>query len=216
MSTFVDRYRMQISVAVTIASSVLAVLLMASQAQAQNRSDDAGARRIASWTSDRRAFVVGDVITVFVEEATLASAAETQSGTDVQTRKNGAALTPPKIGTTALPQIDASMNLGKQASSRQNGEASRRLLFRGDLTVRVVAIDEKTGLLQVKGEKKVNVDKNEQTMTFTGWVRAQDVSRTNIVESTRVADAQLEYGLGGKIGKTRGGIIGRILTFVWP
>lgn len=202
----------------TLLPALLLVPAGAAIASAQSRDANApaGERRIASWTADRRDFTVGDVITVLLDEITIASAAETQSGSDVQTRKNGVALDPPKIGTTALPSIDAEMSMGKQASSRQNGEASRRLAFRGDVTVRVVAVDARTGLVQVKGTKTMNVDKNKQTMTFSGWVRPEDVSRTNVVESARVADASLEYGLAGSLGKTRGGIIGRILNLVWP
>jgi hypothetical protein len=31
-----------------------------------------------------------------------------------------------------------------------------------------------------------------------------------------VADAQLTYELSGNLGKTRGGIIGRLLNVFWP
>jgi flagellar basal body L-ring protein FlgH len=38
----------------------------------------------------------------------------------------------------------------------------------------------------------------------------------NLVPSERVADASLTYTLSGDIGKTRGGILGRLLTVFWP
>jgi flagellar L-ring protein precursor FlgH len=87
--------------------------------------------------------------------------------------------------------------------------------FKGDISVRVVAID-KTGQVQVKGTKVVDVDKNKQTLNFTGWVRPQDVSMDNVVTSDRVADAALTYQLTGDIGKTRGGLVGRLLNVFWP
>jgi len=173
-------------------------------------------RRLLSWTSDRREYQVGDVITVLVSEATLASATKSQSGSDQQTRKNDLGLTPPKIGTSALPEIDATMSMGKNASSKQDGNASRNVNFRGDISVRVVAVDAKTGLLQIKGTKLVDVDKNKQTLNLAGWVRPEDVSMDNAVLSERVADAQLTYSLSGDLGKTRGGIIGRLLNVFWP
>jgi flagellar L-ring protein precursor FlgH len=173
-------------------------------------------RRLISWTSDRREYQVGDVITVLVSEATLASATKSQSGSDQQTRKNDLGLTPPKIGTSALPEIDATMSMGKNASSKQDGNASRNVNFRGDISVRVVAVDAKTGLLQIKGTKMVDVDKNKQTLNLAGWVRPEDVSMDNAVLSERVADAQLTYSLSGDLGKTRGGIIGRLLNVFWP
>ncbi len=173
------------------------------------------ARRLSSWTADRHEYQVGDVITVLVSEATLASAAKSQGGTDQQTRKNDLGLVPPKVGTTALPSIDATMNMDKNAASTQTGDAKRNVNFKGDISVRVVAVD-RTGLLQVKGLKLVDVDKNKQTLNFTGWVRPQDVSPDNIIASERVADAQLTYQLTGDLGKTRGGIIGRLVNVFWP
>jgi flagellar L-ring protein precursor FlgH len=172
-------------------------------------------RHLMSWTADRREYQVGDVITILVSDATLATATKSQSGSDQQTRKNSLGLTPPKVGTSSLPSIDASMNMGKNASSSQTGDAKRNLSFRGDISVRVVAVD-KTGLLQVKGTKLVDVDKNKQTLNLAGWIRPEDVTPDNLVASERVADAQLTYTLSGDLGKTRGGIVGRLLNVFWP
>ena len=183
-------------------------------AQAKDQST-AAPRHLTSWTADRREYQVGDVITVLVSDATLASATKSQSGSDQQSRKNGLGITPPKIGETTLPSIDASMTMGKNASSTQSGDAKRNLSFRGDVSVRVVAVD-KTGLLQVKGLKVVDVDKNKQTLNLTGFIRPEDVTPDNLVQSERIADAQLTYELSGDLGKTRGGIIGRLLNVFWP
>ena len=183
-------------------------------AQAKDQST-AAPRHLTSWTADRREYQVGDVITVLVSDATLASATKSQSGSDQQSRKNGLGITPPKIGETTLPSIDASMTMGKNASSTQSGDAKRNLSFRGDISVRVVAVD-KTGLLQVKGLKVVDVDKNKQTLNLTGFIRPEDVTPENLVQSERIADAQLTYELSGDLGKTRGGLIGRILNVFWP
>jgi len=180
------------------------------------QADQAPAKRhIASWTADRREYAVGDVITVMLSEITIATATKSQTGSDQQSRKNGLGLEPPKIGTTALPTIDASMTMDKNATSKQDGAAQRGVNFRGDISVRVVAVD-KNGQIQVKGSKIVDVDKNKQTLNFAGWIRPQDVTPDNTVLSERVADASLTYQLSGDIGKTRGGLVGRILNVFWP
>ena len=175
----------------------------------------AQAHHLGSWTADRREYQVGDIITVLVTEATLASATKSQSGTDQQSRKNGMGLEPPKIGTSSLPSIDASMSADKNSSSKQDGDAKRAVAFKGDISVRVVSVD-KTGLMQIKGSKVVDVDKNKQTLNLTGWVRPEDISAQNLVASERIADAQLTYALSGDLGKTRGGIVGRLLSVFWP
>ncbi len=173
-------------------------------------------RRISSWTADRHDFQVGDLITIALDEITIATASTSQNGSDAQTRQNDLAVTPPKVGKTTIPPISAEMSMGKQSSSSQSGDAARKLAFQGNLSVRVVAVDPKTGMIQIKGQKTVDVDKNKQTMDFSGWLRPEDVPRTNLVESSLVADAQLNYALNGQIGKTRGGILGRLLSSIWP
>jgi flagellar L-ring protein precursor FlgH len=175
----------------------------------------AQAHHLGSWTADRREYQVGDIITVLVTEATLASATKSQSGTDQQSRKNGMGLEPPKIGTSSLPSIDASMSTDKNSTSKQDGDAKRAVAFKGDISVRVVAVD-KAGLMQIKGTKVVDVDKNKQTLNLTGWVRPEDISAQNLIASERIADAQLTYALSGDLGKTRGGIVGRLLSVFWP
>ncbi len=195
--------------------SCLLLLLSAPMLLAQRR-DGENARRISSWTSDRRDFQVGDVVTVLVSEATLASATKSQTGTDQQSRQNDIGITPPKVGTSALPNIDADMSTNKNSASKQNGDAKRGVTFRGDISVRVVKIDERTGLLEIRGTKAVDVDKNKQELRFSGWVRPEDINVQNLVPSERVADASLTYSLSGNLGKTRGGIIGRLITVFWP
>lgn len=179
-------------------------------------SAPAPARRIASWTADKREYQVGDVITVLVTEATLATATKSQNGTDQQTRANAMAIAPPKVGPLAsIPPIDGTLSSDKKSSSAQSGDAKRNMSFKGDISVRVVAVD-KNGLLQVKGTKLLDVDKNTQTLNLTGWVRPEDVTPDNLVASERVADVALTYTLAGDIGGTRGGILGRVLSKIWP
>jgi flagellar L-ring protein precursor FlgH len=195
--------------------SVLFLALGAPLLLAQSRDDATPKRHLSSWTADRREYAVGDIITVLVSEATLASATKSQSGSDQQSRKNDFDLTPPKIGTSALPTLDAALGTNKNASSKQTGDAARQVSFKGDISVRVVAVD-KNGQVQVKGAKVVDVDKNKQTLNLTGWVRPEDITRDNVVASDRVADVSLTYQLNGAIGKTRGGIVGRLLNVFWP
>lgn len=194
----------------------VALLLTAPMLLAQSTDQQPPpSRHLMSWTADKREYQVGDVITVLVSDATLATATKSQSGSDQQSRKNGVGLVPPKLGTTALPTIDAGMTANKNSSSTQSGDAKRNLTFKGDISVRVVAVGN-TGLLQIKGTKVVDVDNNKQTLNFAGWVRPEDIAPDNLVVSERVADAVVTYKLSGPLGRTRGGMIGRLLNAFWP
>src|SRR5258705_10481160 len=64
-----------------LASSAPMVLAQSNK----DKDEPTAKRRIMSWTADRREYAVGDVITVLVSEATLATATKSQTGTDQQT-----------------------------------------------------------------------------------------------------------------------------------
>jgi flagellar L-ring protein precursor FlgH len=164
-----------------------------------------------SWTADRRDFAVGDIITVVVDENTAASANKANVASDRKSRKMGfdATLPPP------APAKSAGIESSNDGESRQNGQATRGNNFTGEISVKVVAIG-KDGNLQIKGSKTVDVDKNKQVMTLTGWLRPQDVSTTDYAESSRVAEAQIVYTAQGSLGKPKTGILTRILGVVWP
>jgi flagellar L-ring protein FlgH len=165
-----------------------------------------------SWTADRRSFRVGDVITVLVDERTLASATTGNFASDRRRRDMSVAAS--QSVTTSIPSVSATFGSGNDAESRQRGEALRQNRFVGEMTVRVVAVE--NGLLQVRGEKQTSVDRNRQQLTLAGWVRPQDVSSQNLLESWRIGDAQLVYTQRGGLDRPRGGIVSRIISVFWP
>jgi flagellar L-ring protein FlgH len=162
-----------------------------------------------SWTADRRNYVVGDLITVLIDDYTISTALKENLSTDTRTRGLSA--------NARLPT--SSKNVGidtrNSADQQQRGSARRENRFQNELSVRVIAIAP-NGLLQLKGTKNINVDKSGQDIVFTGFVRPQDISSTNMVESNRVADAQLGYLSPGPLGKPKQGIISKVLGAFWP
>jgi flagellar L-ring protein FlgH len=195
--------RVRYGILAPLALALLAGALAAEPAAAQARQ---------SWTSDRRAFDVGDVITVLVDERTLASATMGQTASERRNRDMS-------VGASqnihpAIPSVSATVGTRNDADSRRRGEAVRQNRFVGEMTVRVVGVE--NGLLQVRGEKRTSVDRNRQDLTLSGWIRPEDVSRQNTVESWRVGDAQIVYRSRGSLGKAGGGIVTRIISVFWP
>ncbi len=162
-----------------------------------------------SWSSDRRAFVVGDIITVLIDDYTISTAVKENSASDTRTR--GLAVTANLPGGSKGGGLDSRNN----ADQQQRGSARRENRFQNEMSVRIVAVGP-SGLLQLKGHKKIDVDKAAQDIVFTGWVRAQDVSTQNLVESNRVADAQLAYTSPGPLGTPKQGIVSKVLGALWP
>lgn len=202
-----------------LAASTLVAVTIASPVHAQTppvaTNDSTAAKTAAptptrqSWTSDRRDFAVGDLITVLIDDYTLTTAIKENSATDTKTR--GLSM------SARLPT--SSKNVGidtrNSADQQQRGSARRENRFQNELSVRVISIGT-NGLLELKGTKNINVDKAMQDVVFTGWARPQDITAGNMVESARIADAQLGYLSPGNLGKPSKSLISKLLGAFWP
>ena len=191
----------------------VAVISVAAEAQAASTAAQTPTRTPRhSWTSDRRGFQEGDVITVLIDEQTLAATLRGTSSSNSRSRDMSLGANQTIID---LPRIGADVSSSDASQSRSSGDLTRENRFQAEMTVRVVAV-EPNGLLELEGKKMVNVDKNTEEITLTGFVRSEDVSTGNLVESWRLADAQLIYTTTGSLGNPKSGIISRILGILWP
>jgi flagellar L-ring protein FlgH len=176
-------------------------------APAGSTSSATGGRQ--SWTADRMPLAVGDIITVNLDEHLLASSDLKNSADDQRSKNLNAGLSTP----SASPQATfSSQNAGH---SQSEGQSSRTNDFVGSISTRVVAVSP-TGLLQVQGTKVVALDKATEEITISGWIRSDDVSADNTIESWRLADAKLAYHSTGDSDKPKGSLISRILGAIWP
>jgi flagellar L-ring protein precursor FlgH len=167
-----------------------------------------------SWLSDRRDFAVGDIITVLVDDYTISSAIKDDQATQKRNRDLGLGVDA-TLPAGAGKSVNARVNANNDAASQNRGEARRENRFQSEMSVRVVALGA-NGTMQVKGARVVDVDKGQQNVALTGWLRAQDVSTSNVVESSRIADAQITYLSPGPLGKPKQGILSRVISIVWP
>lgn len=165
-----------------------------------------------SWTSDRMPLAVGDIITVNVDEHLLASADRKNAADDQRSRSLGM-----DVQQSLSPGMNPQANISSQNNghSQNEGRASRTNDFVGAITARVVAVSP-AGLLQVKGTKVVVLDKSSEELTVSGWIRPDDVSPANAIESWRIADAKLAYHSTGDLEKPKGHLLLRILGALWP
>jgi flagellar L-ring protein precursor FlgH len=162
----------------------------------------------ASWVSDRVVLQVGDILTVLIDEQTAASERVSLSGSakralkfDLEANADGEVA----FGSTGIRG-------GWNGDSKDAGSANRAGDFVGTVSARVTAL-EPGGLARIEGTKKVNVDGREQEITLKGLVRPEDISGSNLIASSRIAEVQIGYK-GKKIGP-KTGIIGKILSFIW-
>lgn len=184
------------------AAAALAVLTLVAAAPA-------GAQ-VASWTSDRQEFRVGDIISVLLDEYTLASANRNEIAEQERSRTMSAGAAYDGIGVG-----QAAIETENSGRSRDRGQATRHDRLTGEMTVRVTEVGE-AGLLKVEGTKRVTIDEHEQELKLTGWVRPEDVGAQNVMESWRIADAAIEYRSTGDLGRARQGLLSRIIGWIWP
>jgi flagellar L-ring protein precursor FlgH len=160
----------------------------------------------ANWrglTADRRAYRVGDVLTVQILESSSA-----QSNANTTTEKNGG-LKFSWQSTTS--QRDAALSLGDTFNGRGQIQRSGRLL--AQITVTVREVDPQSGMLRVAGEQQILVNEERQDIRLEGSVRPVDIGENNIVPSTRLANARISYIGDGILGeKQKPGLLSRILS----
>jgi flagellar L-ring protein precursor FlgH len=200
-----------------LAGALVALALFAPPvlAQAADSTARPPVRRpgLTSWTTDRRDFKAGDVITILVDELTIASADMVnadESTRDTQGDVGGGANLP---GTAQTGDVTFRTRLNTESAAR--GQARRRDLLTTEVSGRVVAV-EPGGMLKVEGTRSLKLEKNEQVVTIAGFARPEDISPRNVIESWRLADATLVYSSKGNLGKPKKGIFGRILGILWP
>ena len=73
------------------------------------------------------------------------------------------------------------------------------------------------GNLLVSGEKQVTINQGTEFIRFSGVVNPVNVTSTNTVSSTRVADARIEYRGNGYIDEAQTmGWLSRVFMTIFP
>jgi flagellar L-ring protein precursor FlgH len=144
---------------------------------------------------DRRARLIGDVITIAIAEKTSAGKAASSSGS----KSGSMSATIPSI--VGLP-FKTLQGLGVTATASGKDADSDALSstnnFTSTITVTVVDVLS-NGNLVVSGEKQVSLDKGVEYIRFSGVVNPDTIQAGNVVSSTQVADAHIEYRTNSRI-----------------
>lgn len=183
------------------ASGLLAsVSTHAQQASPQSLVDPSQYRALAA---DHRAYRVGDVVTVYVAEATRA---KSQAATDASSRLDMSA-------SLASPSTDYAATLGLGGSNSGGAQTTRVGELRTQISAQVTEVFP-DGSLGIEGSQTLTVNGEEQRIRLRGLIRPQDISAQNTVWSNRIANAELELdGVGVVSESQRQSLIYRL--FKW-
>jgi flagellar L-ring protein precursor FlgH len=148
---------------------------------------------------DRRARLVGDTITINLVENTSAQKASNASA-GRESSISGGIDTLNKMPFKNLAGL--SMSAGTSNDFEGSGAAAANNLFRGTITVTVIEVFPNGNLL-VSGEKQVAINQGDEFIRFSGVVNPTNVTTSNTVQSTQVADARMEYKGSGYINDSQ-------------
>lgn len=143
---------------------------------------------------DKRAYRVGDILTVELNERTQSS-----KSADASIDKNtGINIGVPLVG--ALNTSELAMDLNSRTRFDGESAASQQNFLRGSITVRVTDVLP-NGALAIRGEKWIKLNQGDEYIRLQGLVRPEDIDVTNRISSQRIADARISYSGKGEMAR---------------
>jgi flagellar L-ring protein precursor FlgH len=124
------------------------------------------------------------------------------------------------IPAVRSPGGDGISNPGLTTNTASNfsgsGAANQSNSITGNITVVVTRVYE-NGNLWVQGQKMLTLNQGEEFVRVSGLIRPEDIAPGNVVQSSRIAQAQISYtGSGDVHDASRQGWFGRFFSLVAP
>ncbi len=158
---------------------------------------------------DRRAYRVGDILTVTLDEKTKS---DKNASTKYGKSSSANYLAPTVAGNTydkLSANVSGSNDFDGSASSAQGNSLT------GSITVTVYEVLP-NGVLRVRGEKWLKLNQGDEFIRLTGNVRVDDIGSDNTLSSERIADARITYAGRGTFSDTNSaGWFTRFLNSPW-
>lgn len=160
----------------------------------------AGAR---AFFNDQRASRIGDILTVKIS---ISDTAKVTNKTDLsrdseRSTELGGLLGFKSSLSKVLPNaVDPSKlaDFSSSTSSKGDGSVDRKETI--DTTIAAIVTDIlPNGNLVIAGRQEVRINNEVREMLVTGIVRPEDISATNTIKHTQIAEARISYGGRGDI-----------------
>ncbi|KSW26691.1 MULTISPECIES: flagellar basal body L-ring protein FlgH [unclassified Pseudomonas] len=170
---------------------------------------------------DRKAFRIGDIITITLNEKTQASKKANSDISKDSSNKMGLTSLFGSKATTNNPFGSGDLSLSAEYSGNRetkgDSAAGQSNSLTGSITVTVAEVMP-NGILAVRGEKWMTLNTGNELVRIAGLIRADDIATDNTVSSTRVADARITYsGTGAFADASQPGWLDRFfLSPLWP
>jgi flagellar L-ring protein precursor FlgH len=173
--------------------------------------------------TDKKARQVGDIVVVRIVEDPQASLnantnVSRSSGINAKLKFLGYmdALAEKNPRLAQNPGVDdlISSELGSEFNG--SGTSDRDGYIKAYVSAVVIKVFPNGNLL-INGKREIKVNNEAQYIALSGIVRPEDITSTNEVSSTYVADARIYYsGVGAVADKQKPGWMGKVVDHVWP
>jgi flagellar L-ring protein FlgH len=156
-----------------------------------------------AFFKDQRAAQIGDILTVvinFDEKAQFNNETQrqrTSSENETLTQMFGLNT---KILPKALPGTDPTNPLSVSGASNHDGKATMNREEQVNLQVAALVTQVlPNGNLVIQGTQEVRTNTDLRSLTVAGIVRPEDISSSNTVRHTQIAEARISYGGRGQL-----------------
>lgn len=172
---------------------------------------------------DARAYRINDVVVVRVEEVADATRSA-NTDTNHQSWAGGGVTGVPVLGPliqpllpgVTLPASDVAAEVNAGHRFEGSGQTGRSERLEATVSTMVKAVMP-NGNLYVEGHRVILVNQEEHHLYVSGVVRPIDIDDDNAIDSSRIAEAQIEFvGQGVLTDAESPGWLARIGAFLWP
>ena len=182
-----------------------ALVALAAQVLANDAESMLDPQTYRPLVAEDKAFRVGDILTVVVQETASATTA-------ADSRAERKASVSAEVGSSKVGTHSA--NAGTSTDNEGGGRTQRSGRLTAQLSARVVELG-RNGDLVIYGQQRITVNGEEQTITLRGIVRPRDIGENNTIASGRIAEASIQFdGEGFIADKSKPGWLSRVLTML--
>lgn len=147
---------------------------------------------------DRRPRMVGDILTIVLDEQVSAS----KNSQSSMNRNGSASLDLAQLPDALERLAEIGFDLSGTSDFNGGGGSEANNSFTGTITVSVLEVMH-NGNLRVRGEKQIAINEGAEFIRFSGVVNPRTITGQNTVPSTSVADARIEYVGNGYINEAQ-------------
>ncbi len=174
----------------------------------------------ARMYSTQRAWQIGDLLTVIVDEQTTSSKNETLATSKAATADADPTIVGSVDGGTLsrkLSQLDLpGYTVSGNSDFSGSGSTTSSEAFAANFSARVVDVLG-NGVLVIRGDRHVKIRKETVEIAITGLIRKRDISADNTIPSSQIADAQIIYNTSGTVSRgTNPGWLWKVFQVINP